>query len=107
MANHEMESRGISFVLAHERAADRTATDARHFLGSVVDVESVDDEAGEMRLIEGKAFGGSGRGDFLWLETSQVEALGQVPGSHLYRATSVCSVAATIASNSVFGMQMA
>lgn len=91
MSNRETENRAIAYVIAHERAAGRTATDARHIPGSRVDVESVDDATGETRLIEIKAFGGTGRGDFLWLEPNQVEALEQVPGSHLYLVTNVRS----------------
>lgn len=89
--NRHVENRAIAYVIAHERAAGRTATDARHIPGSRVDVESVDDATGEKRLIEIKAFGGTGRGEFLWLEPNQVEALEQVPGSHLYLVTSVRS----------------
>lgn len=90
MSNHETENRAIAYVLAHERAAGRQATDVRHIPGSQVDVESIDD-TGEKRLIEIKAFGGTGRGDDLWLEPNQVEALSEIPGSHLYLVTNVRS----------------
>ncbi|MGO3210245.1 MAG: protein NO VEIN domain-containing protein, partial [Brachybacterium sp.] len=91
MSNHETENRAIAYVIAHERAAGRTAEDARHIPDSLVDIASIDDATGEKRLIEIKAFGGTGRGDFLWLESNQVEALEKVPGSHLYLATNVRS----------------
>lgn len=91
MSNYETENRAIAYVIAHERAAGRTAQDARHIPGSLVDVESSDPATGEKRLIEIKAFGGTGRGDFLWLEPNQVEALEQIPGSHLYLVTNVRS----------------
>lgn len=91
MSNYETENRAIAYVIAHERAAGRTAEDARHIPGSLVDVESTDDATGEKRLIEIKAFGGTGHGDFLWLEPNQVEALEQVPGSHLYLVTNIRS----------------
>lgn len=89
LSNHETENRAIAYVIAHEKAAGRTAVDARHIPGSQVDVESTDVVTDEKRLIEIKAFGGTGRGDFLWLEPNQVEALEQVPGSHLYLVTNV------------------
>ncbi|ATG50431.1 hypothetical protein CFK38_01995 [Brachybacterium vulturis] len=92
MSNYETENRAIAYVIAHERTAGRTATDARHIPGSKVDVESIDDVTGEKRLIEIKAFGGAGRGDVLWLEPNQIEALEQVPGPHLYLVTDVRSV---------------
>lgn len=91
MSNQETEKRAIAYVIAHERAAGRTATDARHNPGSPVDVESVEDATGEKRLIEIKAFGGTGRGDDLWLEPNQVRALSEVPDSHLYLVTNVRS----------------
>lgn len=83
MSNYETENRAIAYVIAHERAAGRTAVDARHIPGSRVDVESIDNTTGEKRLIAIKAFGGAGRGDDLWLEPNQVAALEEVPGSHL------------------------
>lgn len=91
MSNYETENRAIAYVIAHERAAGRTAADVHKIKGSLVDVESTDDATGEKRLIEIKAFGGTGRGDFLWLESNQVEALEQDPGSHLYIVTNVKS----------------
>lgn len=91
MSNYETENRAIAHVIAHEKAAGREAVDARHIPGSRVDVESTDPATGEKRLIEIKAFGGSGRGDDLWLEPNQVAALSEVPGSHLYIVTDVRS----------------
>lgn len=91
MSNYETENRAIAYVIAHEKAAGRTAVDARHIPGSRVDVESIDDATDEKRLIEIKAFGGIGRGDDLWLEPNQVAALNEVPGSHLYLVTNVRS----------------
>lgn len=90
MSNYQVENRAIAYVIAHEKAAGRKAVDARQIPGSSVDVESTD-ATGEKRLIEIKAFGGQGRGDFLWLEPNQVEALKEVPGSHLYLVTNVRS----------------
>lgn len=91
MSNNETENRAIAFVIEYERAAGRTAVDVHKIKGSLVDVESIDDATGEKRLIEIKAFGSTGRGDFLWLESNQVEALEQDPGSHLYIVTNVKS----------------
>ena len=91
LSNHEVEARAIEAVIAHERAEGRTARDTRATKGSRVDVESEDDRTEEKRLIEIKAFGGAGRGDTLWLEPNQVEALEEVPGSHLYLVTNVRS----------------
>lgn len=91
LSNHEIESRAIDAVIAFERAAGRTAVDLRSRKGALVDVESVDDATGEKRLIEIKAFGGAGRGDFLWLEPNQVKAFEQDPAAHLYLVTNVRS----------------
>ncbi|WP_193105551.1 protein NO VEIN domain-containing protein [Brachybacterium sp. FME24] len=91
MSNYETENRAIAYVIAYERAAGRAAVDTHHIPGSLVDVESVDDVTGEKRLIEIKAFGGTGCVDFLWLEPNQVEALEQVQGFHHYFVTNVRS----------------
>lgn len=91
ISNHQVENLAIAYVIAYERAAGRTAVDTHHVPGSPVDIESTDDATGEKRLIEIKAAGGAGRGDDLWLEPNQVEALEQVPGSHLYIVTNVKS----------------
>ena len=91
LSNHEIESRAIDAVIAFERAAGRTAVDLRSRKDALVDVESIDDTTGEKRLIEIKAFGGAGRGDFLWLEPNQVKAFEQDPAAHLYLVTNVRS----------------
>ena len=91
LSNHEIESRAIEAVIAFERAAGRTAVDLRSRKDALVDVESVDDATGEKRLIEIKAFGGAGRGDFLWLEPNQVAAFEQDLDAHLYLVTNVRS----------------
>lgn len=84
MSNRETEDRAIKFVIAHEQAAGRTATDIRGKQGSKVDLKSFDKTADKEWLIEVKAFGGTGRGDDLWLEESQVDVLENVADSHLY-----------------------
>lgn len=91
LSNHEIESRAIDAVIAFERAAGRTAVDLRSRKDALVDVESIDDTTGEKRLIEIKAFGGAGRGDFLWLEPNQVKAFEEDPAAHLYLVTNVRS----------------
>ncbi|PZP14776.1 MAG: hypothetical protein DI611_11345 [Brachybacterium faecium] len=91
MSNREVEDRAIAFVIAHERAAGRTATDTRGTRGAQVDVISVDDTAGHEHHIEVKAYGGSGRGADLWLEPVQVEVLESVANPHLYIVTDVRS----------------
>lgn len=91
LSNHEIEARAIEAVIAYERAAGREATDARNTQGALVDVESFDEVTKRKRLIEVKAFGGAGRGDFLWLEPNQVKAFEQDPDAHLYLVTNVRS----------------
>ncbi|MEV0869544.1 DUF3883 domain-containing protein [Brachybacterium paraconglomeratum] len=91
LSNHEIEARAIDAVIAFERAAGRTAVDLRSKKDALGDVESLDDVTGEKRLIEIKAFGGAGRGDFLWLEPNQVKAFEQDPDAHLYLVTNVRS----------------
>ncbi|MEO2096617.1 MAG: DUF3883 domain-containing protein [Brachybacterium sp.] len=91
LSNHEIEDRAIEAVIAYERAAGRKATDTHKTKGALIDVESVDDATGEKRLIEIKAFGGAGRGDFLWLEPNQVKAFEEDPAAHLYLVTNVRS----------------
>ncbi|MBB5832878.1 protein NO VEIN domain-containing protein [Brachybacterium aquaticum] len=91
LSNHEIEARAIEAVIAYERAAGRMAVDLRSKKDALVDVESFDDTTGEKRLIEIKAFGGAGRGDFLWLEPNQVEAFETDPAAHLYLVTNVRS----------------
>lgn len=91
LSNHEIESRAIEAVIAFECAAGRSAIDLRSKKDALVDVESIDGTTGEKRLIEIKAFGGAGRGDFLWLEPNQVKAFEQDPAAHLYLVTNVRS----------------
>lgn len=91
LSNYEIESRAIDAVIAYESAAGRTAVDLRSRKDALVDVESFDDATGEKRLIEVKAFGGAGRGDFLWLELNQVAAFEQDSDAHLYIVTNVRS----------------
>ncbi|MCZ4326297.1 protein NO VEIN domain-containing protein [Brachybacterium paraconglomeratum] len=91
LSNHEIEARAIEAVIAYERAAGRMAVDLRSRKDALVDVESIDDTTGEKRLIEIKAFGGAGRGDFLWLEPNQVKAFEEDPAAHLYLVTNVRS----------------
>ena len=91
MSNKEIENRAIAFVLAHELAAGRDAHDSRNLQGSPVDVQSYDLATGRTLLIEVKAFGGAGRGEFLWLEENQVEALEGNSDGHIYILTNVRS----------------
>ncbi|MEE1650238.1 DUF3883 domain-containing protein [Brachybacterium sp. J144] len=89
LSNHEVEVRAVEAVIAFERAAGRAVVDLRYRKDALVDLESYDDATDEKRLIEIKAFGGSGRGDFLWLERNQVRAFEQDPLAHLYLVTNV------------------
>lgn len=77
-SNHAKEAAAITWVLRLERAAGRKARDTR-YRGAPGDIES------DGRIIEVKAFGSpkSGRGDFLWLETRQVEEARRNP-DHFY-----------------------
>jgi hypothetical protein len=69
-SNRAVENAAILFVLAREAAYGRTAHDTRG-TGAAGDVAS------EGRVIEVKAYGGSARGQDLWLEPRQIEeALG-------------------------------
>ena len=88
LSNHEIEFRAIEAV---ERAAGRTPVDLRSRKDALVGVASVDYVTGEKRLIEIKAFGGAGRGDFLWLEPSQVKGFEEELDAHLYIVTNVRS----------------
>lgn len=87
----EVENRAITYVLEHEIAAKREPRDARKKAGSLVDVESYDPVSRQTRMIEVKAFGGSGRGEFLWVEENQVSALKDHPDAHLYIVTFIRS----------------
>lgn len=91
MSNAEVENRAIAFVLAHERAVGREPRDTRHGPSAQVDVESVDPATGAVHLIEVKAYGGTGRGEDLWLEPRQVSALEGAGHGHLYIVTQVRS----------------
>lgn len=91
MSNLQIENRAIEYVLAHERAAHREAEDLRKEPDSPVDVKSFDPETQRTRLIEVKAFGGAGRGEFLWLEKAQADALLGNPDGHVYLVTHVRS----------------
>lgn len=91
MSNHEVEDRAIAYVIAYEKAAGRTATDTCIDRVARVDVVSKDEATGQQRHIEIKAYGGSGRGEDLWLERAQIEVLESVPNPHLYIVTHVRS----------------
>ena len=66
VSNRAVEDAAILWVMELERIAGRTPVDTR-YRGAPADVES------PPRLIEVKAFGKSGRGSDLWLETRQVD----------------------------------
>lgn len=66
MTNRQVEDAGVRAVVEHEGRAGREARDARD-TGAAADLVSGD------RVIEVKAFGGSARGQDLWLEPRQVE----------------------------------
>lgn len=91
MSNSQVEGAAIAFVLDHEAAAGRNAVDAHKEPGSPTDVRSTDPATGEVRLIEVKAFGRSVRGEFLMLETVQVETGEKDPDFHLYIVENVRS----------------
>ena len=65
---NQVEEAAIKLVIAVEVAEGRPARDARREPGASTDVVSGD------RLIEVKAYGGSARGEDLWLEPAQVAA---------------------------------
>lgn len=65
---NQVEDAAITLVIAVETAEGRAARDARWEPGVPTDVLSSD------RLIEVKAYGGSARGQDLWLEPAQVAA---------------------------------
>lgn len=91
MSNREVEDRAIAYVIAYEKAAGRTASDTRIDRVARVDVVSRDEATGQERHIEIKAYGGSGRGEDLWLERAQIEVLESAPNPHLYIVTDVRS----------------
>src|SRR3954452_21260922 len=65
-SNRAKEDAAIAWILELEQRAGRTPRDTR-YRGAPADIESGD------RIIEVKAFGKRARGEFLWLEPSQVE----------------------------------
>ena len=78
MSNKQVEDAAIAFVVAHEQAAGRTATDVR-YTGAAGDVESTG------RVIEIKAFGKSARTEgFLWLEARQYDEAQTNPDFWVY-----------------------
>lgn len=91
MSNREVEDRAIAYVIAYEKAAGRTAADTRTDRVARVDVVSRDEATGQERHIEIKAYGGSGRGEDLWLEPAQIGVLESVPNPLLYIVTHVRS----------------
>lgn len=66
VTNRQVEDAAIKHVLRLEHDAGRDAVDSRG-RESQVDIEGD-------RLIEVKAYGGTARGTFLWLEPNQVQA---------------------------------
>ena len=82
--SHNIENAAIEFVIKHEKKRGRQAQDVRHAPGSDVDIRSVDVD-GSVRDIEVKSAGTSVRGQFLWLEMSQIRAAQERPETfHLY-----------------------
>ncbi|WP_298807073.1 DUF3883 domain-containing protein [uncultured Pseudokineococcus sp.] len=77
MTNRQVEDAALAAVVEHERRADREARDTRG-TGAAADLISGD------RVIEVKAFGGSARGQDLWLEPRQVEEADANPSFWLY-----------------------
>ena len=81
--NTAVERAAIEYVLSYERSQCREARDTR-FAGAPADVES------DGRTIEVKAFGGSARGNDLWLEPRQIEhALANPATFHVYLVENV------------------
>ena len=72
--NRAKEDAAIAWVLELERRAGRNPRDTRN-QGAPADVVS------DKRIIEVKAFGERARGEFLWLETRQVEEARRAPGA--------------------------
>lgn len=75
--NRAVENAAIAFVLAYEATHGRPSHDTRG-TGAATDV------AGDMRTIEVKAYGGSARGQDLWLESRQVDEARTNPNFWLY-----------------------
>ncbi|WP_298993178.1 protein NO VEIN domain-containing protein [uncultured Pseudokineococcus sp.] len=77
MTNRQVEDAALAVVVEHEGRAGREARDTRG-TGAAADLVSGD------RVIEVKAFGGSARGQDLWLEPRQVEEAAANPTFWLY-----------------------
>lgn len=77
MTNKQVEVAAIEVVMAYERLQGRVPRDSRH-RGEAADLES------SGRVIEVKAYGGSGRGYDLWLEVRQFEEAQRNPNFYLY-----------------------
>ena len=76
--NHAIENAAITWVMELERNAGRQPQDTR-YRGAPADIES------PPRLIEIKAVGKeSCRGEFLWLETRQVDEARENPNFYVY-----------------------
>lgn len=75
--NRAVENAAIAFVVAYEATCGRLSHDTRG-TGAAADV------AGDMRTIEVKAYGGSARGQDLWLESRQVDESRTNPNFWLY-----------------------
>jgi len=73
-----IENAAIDWVIGLERAAGRSPVDTRHVAAAPADIES------PPRVIEVKAYGGTARGNDLWLEARQVEEARANPGFFLY-----------------------
>lgn len=81
--NKAVEDAAVAWVVELERDAGREARDVR-YTGSDGDVES------PPRVIEVKAVGKpTARGEFLWLETRQVEAARRSPDFYVYLVENV------------------
>lgn len=80
--NKEIEDAAIVWVVEYEADCGRRAVDTRH-TGAPADLES------PPRTIEVKAFGGSARGQDLWLEVRQVEEARRNPDFWLYLVENV------------------
>jgi len=77
MTNRAVEDAAVTYVLGWELAHGRPSQDTRG-TGAAADV------AGEHRTIEVKAYGGSARGQDLWLEPRQFDEAVQNPNFWLY-----------------------
>lgn len=76
-SNRGIENAAIAFVLAHEVRHGRAARDTRG-------TNAAADVASAGRTIEVKAYGGSARGQDLWLEPRQVAEAATNPDFWLY-----------------------